>query len=84
MLAIRNGPGHVVFGSADEHLLAAQEEAERRGAIRTIKLAVTTPSHTPWLAAASSAFQQLLAPWSSPARLAFPVLCAIDGRAAYR
>ena len=43
-------------------------------------LAVRTPSHTPWLAAASEAFRRHLSDLPER-RLAFPVLSAIDGQA---
>lgn len=82
-LAIRNGPGHIVLGGAKTALAAAEASALSLGASRTVALAVTTPSHTPLLAAASAAFRAALAPWAMPARLNIPVLSAIDGRTAH-
>lgn len=82
-LAIMNGPNHMVLGGRRSALAAAATEALALGAMRTVTLPVTTPSHTPLLAKASSTFRAALAPWDQPGRLAFPVLSAIDGRAAY-
>ncbi len=82
-LAIVNGPKHMVLGGRQSALAAAAAEALALGATRTVVLPVSTPSHTPLLATASSAFRTVLAPWDQPGRLAFPVFGAIAGRAAY-
>lgn len=82
-LAIVNGPNHMVLGGRQSALAAAASEGLALGATRTVILPVTTPSHTPLLTTASSAFRADLAPWDQPGRLAFPVFGAIDGRAAY-
>ncbi|MBK7955318.1 MAG: triphosphoribosyl-dephospho-CoA synthase [Candidatus Accumulibacter sp.] len=82
-LAIVNGPKHMVLGGRQSALAAAATEALALGATRTVVLPVSTPSHTPLLATASSAFRAALAPWDQPGRLAFPVFGAIAGRAAY-
>ena len=81
-LAIVNGQRHFVLGGAQSALAAAQRQALAQGAERTVVLPVATPAHPPLLAAASGAFHSALAPWDQPGRLAFPVLSAIDGRAA--
>jgi len=81
-LAIVNGPRHFVLGGAQAALAEAERQALAQGAERTVVLPVATPAHTPLLAAASCAFHSALAPWDQPGRLAFPVLSAIDGRAA--
>jgi len=83
-LAIRNAAAHWVLGGPREALQAARQLAEAQGAIRTIVLGVSTPSHTPLLTSAAEAFATVLAPWRSAQRLAFPVLSAVDGRSAYR
>ncbi len=82
-LAIVNGPNHMVLGGRRSALAAAATEALMLGAMRTVTLPVSTPSHTPLLAKASNTFRAVLAHWDQPGRLAFPVLSAIDGRAAY-
>ncbi|RTL36860.1 MAG: malonate decarboxylase subunit epsilon [Rhodocyclaceae bacterium] len=81
MVAIRNGPDHLVLGGHAAGLVEAEQLAQAAGASRVVRLGVGTPSHTPLLAAASSGFATLLAPYRS-GRLAFPVFSAIDGRAA--
>lgn len=80
-VAIRNGPDHFVLGGPEAGLARAASLAEGQGAARVVRLGVTTPSHTPWLAEASRAFAARLQPFSA-GRLAFPVLSAIDGRPA--
>ena len=81
VVAIRNGPDHFVLGGPEAGLVRAAGLAEGQGAVRVVRLGVTTPSHTPWLAEASRVFAERLQPFSA-GRLAFPVLSAIDGRAA--
>lgn len=83
LLAIRNGPSHVVLGGRRSALSEAEEQAAQMGATRTVALAVATPSHTPLLSSATNAFRNTLAPWNTPGRLSIPVLSAVDGRAAY-
>lgn len=81
VVAIRNGPDHFVLGGAAAGLARAQLLAEDQGAGRVVRLGVTTPSHTPMLAAAADTFALMLKAHRS-VRLAFPVLSAIDGRSA--
>ncbi|HJW24043.1 MAG TPA: acyltransferase domain-containing protein [Rhodocyclaceae bacterium] len=77
-VAIRNGPRHLVLAGPADRLDGAEAEALARGASRTVRLAVRTPSHTAVLAAAGEAFGRRLAEWPD-GRLDFPVLSAIDG-----
>lgn len=81
-VAIVNGPRHFVLGGLKAALPAAERQALALGAERTVALPVATPAHTPLLAAAGSTFHSALSPWDQPGRLGFPVLSAIDGRAA--
>jgi [acyl-carrier-protein] S-malonyltransferase len=81
LLAIRNGANHFVLGGPQSTLAAAEEYALALGASRTVRLAISTPSHTNLLQAASGEFQVALSPWSRPGRLICPVLSAIDGHA---
>lgn len=80
-VAIRNGPDHFVLGGAAAGLAQAEALAEAQGASRVVRLGVTTPSHTPWLAEATAGFAGRLQAYRA-GRLVFPVLSAIDGRAA--
>lgn len=80
-VAIRNGPRHLVLAGPAERLNGAEADALARGASRTVRLAVRTPSHTAVLAAAGEAFGRRLAELPE-GRLDFPVLSAIDGRPA--
>jgi [acyl-carrier-protein] S-malonyltransferase len=80
-VAIRNAPRHLVLAGPRAGLAAASDRLLAAGASRLVPLAVHTPSHTPLLASAAAAFGQRLG--SLPeARLAFPVLSAIDATAA--
>ncbi len=88
-VAIRNGPDHLVLGGPEPGLQRAAQQAEHLGAARVVRLGVTTPSHTPWLAAAAQRFATHLATHLAsphlephPQRLTTPVLSAIDGRPA--
>lgn len=88
-VAIRNGPDHLVLGGPEPALQRAAAQAEHLGAARVVRLGVTTPSHTPWLAAAAQRFATHLAthlasphPEPHSQRLTTPVLSAIDGRPA--
>lgn len=80
-VAIRNGPRHLVVAGPRAGIEGAAARFAVAGASRLVPLAVQTPSHTPLLAAAATAFAQDLAGLPE-ARLAFPVLSAIDGQAA--
>lgn len=80
-VAIRNAPRHLVVAGARAGIDAAAARFAAAGASRLVPLAVQTPSHTPLLAAAATAFAQDLAGLPE-SRLAFPVLSAIDGRVA--
>jgi [acyl-carrier-protein] S-malonyltransferase len=82
-VAIRNGPDHFVLGGLAAGLVQAGMLAEAQGASRVVRLGVATPSHTPLLAQATEGFALRLRACSS-ARLAFPVLSAINGRSARR
>jgi [acyl-carrier-protein] S-malonyltransferase len=77
-VAIVNGDDHVVLGGLRADLLAVQANAEQRGA-RWVALPVSVPAHTALLAAAATAFAQVLddTPLHVP-RL--PLLAGIDGR----
>lgn len=77
-VAIRNGPRHFVVAGPRAAVAAATATAERQGATRTVLLAVQTPSHTARLQPASERFAALCADYPD-ARLAFPVVGAIDG-----
>lgn len=81
-VAIRNAPDNFVLGGSAEGLVPAERLAQAAGANRAVRLAVGTPSHTPLLAAASAGFAAYLHAYRK-GRLAFPVLSAIDGRAAH-
>lgn len=81
LLAIRNGANHFVLGGPQSALAVAEDYALALGASRTVRLAVSTPSHTSLLQAASHEFQVALSTWNNPGRLIFPVLSAIDGHA---
>lgn len=80
-LAIRNAPDNFVLGGRADGLVAAERLALAAGANRVVRLAMGTPSHTPLLAAASTGFAAHLHAYRK-GHLAFPVLSAIDGRAA--
>ena len=82
-LSIVNGQNHMVLGGSKAALAEAEVSTLALGATRTVILAVTTPSHTPLLAEAGAGFRQILANQNLGGRLAFPVLSAVDGRAAY-
>jgi [acyl-carrier-protein] S-malonyltransferase len=82
-VAIRNGPDHFVLGGLAAGLVQAGMLAEAQGASRVVRLGVATPSHTPLLAQATEGFALRLRACSS-ARLAFPVLSAINGRSPRR
>ena len=82
-VAIRNAPDNFVLGGRAHGLVPAERLAEAAGAKRVVRLAVSTPSHTPLLAAASAGFAAHVHAYRE-GRLAFPVLSAIDGRAAHR
>ncbi|MBD8643269.1 malonate decarboxylase subunit epsilon [Stenotrophomonas sp. CFBP 13724] len=77
-VAIVNGDDHVVLGGLRADLLAVQANAEQRGA-RCVALPVSVPAHTALLAAAATAFAQVLddTPLHVP-RL--PLLAGLDGR----
>jgi [acyl-carrier-protein] S-malonyltransferase len=80
-VAIRNAPRHLVVAGPRVGIEAAADSFEAAGASRLVHLAVRTPSHTPLLASAATAFKRLLD--SLPeARLSFPVFSAIDARPA--
>lgn len=80
-VAIRNAPRHLVLAGPRSGIAGISERLLAAGASRLVPLAVHTPSHTPLLASAAAAFGQRLS--SLPeARLAFPVLSAIDAKAA--
>ncbi|NML29080.1 malonate decarboxylase subunit epsilon [Zoogloea dura] len=92
-VAIRNGPDHLVLGGPEPGLQRAARQAEQLGAARVVRLGVTTPSHTPWLAAAAERFARRLAslhpglhaqPQPQAQRLTTPVFSAIDGRPAWQ
>jgi [acyl-carrier-protein] S-malonyltransferase len=78
-IAIRNAPDHFVLGglAAGLEQAAVAAIATARGAIRVVRLGVTTPSHTALLTPASEEMAACLQPCSD-ARLAFPVLSAVD------
>ncbi len=82
VLAICNSAEQFVVGGLEENLQMASTLARNDGARRALRLAVHTPSHTPFLAAASQAFLPLLQPYAT-APLELPVLSAIDGRTAH-
>lgn len=82
VLAIRNGPDHFVLGGLAGGLEAAELSAAAIGASRVLRLGVTTPSHTPFLAQASSQMATRLERFRTE-RLAFPVLSALDGSRLY-
>lgn len=76
-VAIRNAPRHLVLAGPRLGIAAIGERLLAAGATRLVPLAVHTPSHTPRLAAAATAFARHLDPLPD-GRLAFPVLSAID------
>ena len=76
-VAIRNAPRHLVVAGPRPGLLAVAEQFTAAGASRLVHLAVRTPSHTPQLTSAAVDFQKCL-DLLPDARLAFPVLSAID------
>lgn len=80
-VAIRNAPRHLVVAGPRAAIEVAAERFAAAGASRLVPLAVRTPSHTPCLAAASSAFLHCLDDIPDR-RLSIPVLSAIDGQAA--
>lgn len=80
-VGIRNAPRHVVVAGERRAVEAVAVQFAAAGASRLVPLAVRTPSHTPWLAAASEAFHRCLADFPER-RLNIPVLSAIDGQAA--
>jgi len=80
-VAIRNAPRHLVVAGPRAAIEVAAERFTAAGASRLVPLAVRTPSHTPALAAAGSAFQRCLDDIPDR-RLSIPVLSAIDGQAA--
>jgi len=85
-LAIRNAGDSGVVGGPDGALRALCEEAIRTGAQRAVVLAVHTPSHTRFLAAASDAFRTRLAgvaPRRPPAQ-APRLLSGLDGGVVFR
>lgn len=77
-IAIRNAPQHVVLAGPPAGMAPAAAALTAAGASRLVPLAVRTPSHTPALAPAAAGFRGRLAGLPE-ARLAFPVLSAIDG-----
>ena len=77
-VAIRNGPRHHVLAGPAAALPPGEALALARGASRTVRLAVNTPSHTAALAPAVASFAETIADLAD-GRLDFPVLSAIDG-----
>lgn len=82
-IAIINGNQHFVVGGRCDRLAVAETRFRGLGAVRLVRLAVETPSHTPMLAAASEGFARRLARIPD-GRLLCPVLSAIDARANLR
>lgn len=80
-VAIRNAPRHLVVAGPLSAIAAAEARFAAAGASRLVRLAVHTPSHTVYLAAAADAFARQLAALPD-GRLAFPVFSAIDARPA--
>ena len=76
-IAIRNGPRHFIVGGRREDVERIVADALAAGAARAHALAVSTPAHTPWLAAAVPRFAQCLAR-TNPAPLRSPMISAID------
>ncbi|MFO1311280.1 MAG: acyltransferase domain-containing protein [Burkholderiales bacterium] len=76
-IAIRNGPRHFIVGGRREDVDRVVLEASAAGAARAHALAVATPAHTRWLAAAVPRFAQSLAR-VAPASLRIPMISAID------
>lgn len=81
-IAIRNSHQQFVLGGLEEQLQTASALAQAEGARRVVRLAVHTPSHTPFLAPASQAFLEVLQPYVT-APLRHSVVSAIDGRTAH-
>jgi [acyl-carrier-protein] S-malonyltransferase len=79
VVAIRNGPDHVVLGGTQVQLDRAQPLALALGASKVVRLGVSTPSHTSALAPASQEFSKRLAPLGN-GRLRLPLISAMDGR----
>jgi len=59
-IAIVNGPDSFVIGGLDDALEASCRAAMASGAVHTVRLPVTAPSHTPLLAAAVAEFHAAL------------------------
>ncbi|MEO8754161.1 MAG: acyltransferase domain-containing protein [Casimicrobiaceae bacterium] len=78
-VAIRNGVRHFIVGGPVPALASFNAAALAAGAVRAQRLPVTTPAHTHWLAAASSAFATALQPCMAGA-LRLPMLSGIDAR----
>jgi [acyl-carrier-protein] S-malonyltransferase len=58
--AIINGPDHVIYGLPAKETENFIEAAIGAGATRTVRLPVTAAAHTPYMASAASAFEELL------------------------
>ncbi|MFO1303428.1 MAG: acyltransferase domain-containing protein [Burkholderiales bacterium] len=76
-IAIRNGLRHFIVGGERREVERVVMEALTAGASRAHTLAVSTPAHTPMLAAAVPRFAECLAR-TNPAPLRVPVISAID------
>ena len=81
-IAIRNSPTHFVVTGAATAVDAAAGGFEAAGASKLTPIAVRTPSHTPFLKAASEGFMTCLQPYLE-GNLHFPVISAVTGKMAY-
>lgn len=81
-IAIRNSPTHFVVTGAATVVATAASGFEAAGASKLTPIAVRTPSHTPFLQAASEAFMTCLQPYLQ-GNLHFPVISAVTGKMAY-
>jgi [acyl-carrier-protein] S-malonyltransferase len=85
-LAIRNAPDSGVVGGRRDALDTLCSEASGSGAQRAVILPVRTPSHTPFLSAATDAFRDILAATNQerPPAGAPRLVSGLDGSAVFR
>jgi len=84
-IAIIDGPETFLIGGTDGSLKAAAKDADAHGAQHTTRLAVTVPSHTPLLQAATGAFRKVLHERVPHVKIAGDIrlLIGIDGNAVF-
>jgi len=82
-IAIRNGADHVVLAGPNVALEAIHDSVSKSSAAHLVRLPISVPAHSPWLASAVGEFADILAamPWQE---VATPVLAGIDGQPRYR